>query len=565
LLSLLSLLWVPAWAAFESSPVGGRGAGVDGAMTAMADDVFALYDNPAGTVFLSKPELGTYLGRLYGGLTDNSNLSRSFLGYVHPFHGEAVGVSYNALNLTDLYKEETFGVSYAWKMGENFSLGVTGKRYRKSVGHDFNTENAELHGVAQLGVSDPVFLNGHAADAWGGDASAFYRLGNGWRTGFMIRNVNEANVALGSGDRDPVPRSWNWGLARQWNNHAVMLDATRERFTQMETRLHAGMETWVMGNHVGMRAGGGVGERDYRRVTAGFSYRLSLLQLDYGFMIPLGSIEGTMGTQQLSLILRLGTAPVNKPLLHPANDRETMLNLNDLLSYPVEFTSSTVKRAAQPESGEIIVSPAYVSLNPGQSQQFKTHVIGAPDGRVLWSLMPALGALSQSGIYQAPPEVLFPQDIWITARSEDNLMHYERAVVHLEPSTVGPVTVILTAAWGTGESDIRPANDSEIEKVAEIMRQYPPASALIKGYSDDRGSVEDKQRLSEKRAEAVRAQLIERFGIEPHRVIAQRYSASRPLASDPTAEDRRIDRQIEAVLSAPALPLAGVPDSDTNP
>ena len=561
---LFSFAMPSAYASFEDSPVGGRGAGVDGAMTAMADDVFALYYNPAGTAFLSKPEVGTYLGRLYGGLTDNSNLSQSFLGYVHPFHGEAIGFSYNALNLSDLYQEQTFGISYARKMGENLSLGITGKHYRKSVGHDFNTDNAEVNGVTQLGVSDPVFLNGHEADAWGGDAGALYRLGNGWTTGFMIRNVNEANMALGSGDNDPVPRSWNWGIARQWNNHAVMLDASRERFTQMETRVHAGMETWVMDGHVGMRVGGGFGEQDYEQITAGLSYRISMFQLDYGFMIPIGTIEGTTGTQQLSLILRFGTPP-SKPLLQPAYDQESMKDLDDLLRDAGECTSSPAKPASQPENTALTVSPAYVSLTPGQSQQFKTQVTGLPDGCIVWTLMPELGALSQTGIYQAPAEVLFPRDVWITAKSEVNLTRYDRAVVHLKPSSDGPVTLKLDVAWDTGESGIRPENDSEIEKVAEIMRLYPQVSAVIHGYSDDRGSVEARELLSEKRAEAVRAQLIHRFGIEPHRVIAQRYSASRPLASDPTAEDRRINRHIEAVLSAPLQPLAGVPDSDIDP
>ena len=177
-------------ASFEDSPVGGRGAGVDGAMTAMADDVYALYDNPAGIAFLSKPELGAHFGRLYGGLTDNSNLSRSFLGYVQPHHGEAIGVSYNALDLAGLYKEETFGVSYAFKMSEDFSLGVTGTHYRKSVGHDFNTDNAELNGIAQAGVSDPVFLNGHTADTWGGDAGALCLV-------FLQQHTNRMTVWLG--------------------------------------------------------------------------------------------------------------------------------------------------------------------------------------------------------------------------------------------------------------------------------------------------------------------------------------------------------------------------------
>ena len=58
----------------------------------------------------------------------------------------------------------------------------------------------------------------------------------------------------------------------------------------------------------------------------------------------------------------------------------------------------------------------------------------------------------------------------------------------------------LNVSWDTGESGIRPANDLEIKKVADIMRLYPQVNALIKGYSDDRGSVEAKERLSEKRA-----------------------------------------------------------------
>jgi len=156
-----------------------------------------------------------------------------------------------------------------------------------------------------MGVSDPVFLNGHVADAWGGDLSAFYRAGGGWKTGFMIRNVNEANMALGSEDRDPVPRSWNWASRESgitmpscWRQRA----SASHRWKRACTR----ERNLVMGGRVGMRAGGGYGERDYRRVTAGLSYRMSLLQLDYGFMVPFDTVQGTLGTQQLSLILRFG-------------------------------------------------------------------------------------------------------------------------------------------------------------------------------------------------------------------------------------------------------------------
>jgi outer membrane protein OmpA-like peptidoglycan-associated protein len=247
-------------------------------------------------------------------------------------------------------------------------------------------------------------------------------------------------------------------------------------------------------------------------------------------------------------------------VLKPAPVKEPEADLSDILGEGPDFSSGTAKSAIHPETGALTISPAYVSLAPDQSQQFKTHTIGTPDGRVLWSLMPDLGELSQSGIYQAPAEVLFPQEVWITARSEANPMHYERAVAHLEPSAEGPVTFRLNVAWDTGQSHIRPRYDSAIEKLARILRQYPQVTAVIKGYGDDKGSAQDHQRLSEERAQAVVAQLVSRFDIDPHRVAAQKLGASHARISDPTAEDRRINRCVEAVLTAPDVPAGDEED-----
>jgi outer membrane protein OmpA-like peptidoglycan-associated protein len=565
---LLILLVVPrttylVWASFEDAPVGGRGLGVDGAMTTIADDVYTLYYNPAGAAFLSKPEVGMQWGSLYGGLTDNSNLSQGYLAGVYPMHGEAIGLSYNVLNLTSLYKEETFGLSYARRLTENFSVGMTGKNYRKTVGHDFNTENAELNGVARQGVSDPVFLNGHVADAWGGDAAALYRIGNGWQTGFSVRNLNEPNVALGSGDKDPVSRTWDWGVARQWNHHAAMLDMTRERFTEMETRLHAGLETWIMGGHIGMRGGGGYGERGYRQMTAGLSYRLNFMQFDYGFMLPLGSIEGTTGDQQLSLLFRFGTTPA-PPILQSTAKQEPLMDLNDLLRDNVEPSTHTMTSEARDAAADLIISPDYVMLMPGESQQFKAQVTGQKDPRLSWSFTPQIGTLTQTGIYQAPDKVLFAENVWITAKNESKSGRYERAVVHLHSDTDGPVTVKLSLGWNTGEFVIQPAYVPVIAEVAKIMSLYPQTNAVIRGFPDDRGSTEAKQILSNKRANAVRDTLIS-LGIRPRRVTVKDFDPSPTSASDPSAESRRIHRWVEAVLSTPEVPASTVPDAEINP
>jgi OOP family OmpA-OmpF porin len=127
------------------------------------------------------------------------------------------------------------------------------------------------------------------------------------------------------------------------------------------------------------------------------------------------------------------------------------------------------------------------------------------------------------------------------------------------------VTFHLNLGWDTGESAVQVADIPGIEKLAQIMRQYPQVSAVIKGYPDDRGSAQANQRLSEKRAEAVREALVRGFGIAPNRVIVQKFNGVRPAASDPTAEDRRINRWVEAVLIAPDTPATTVSDSDVNP
>jgi hypothetical protein len=71
-------------ASFEPLPVGGRAAGMGEAYTAIVDDVYSLYYNPAGCLQINRPEIGTYYSQLYPGLSDHSQISRMFLGYAQP-------------------------------------------------------------------------------------------------------------------------------------------------------------------------------------------------------------------------------------------------------------------------------------------------------------------------------------------------------------------------------------------------------------------------------------------------------------------------------------------------
>ena len=88
LIIILIIFLLPGrgWGDFDDTGLGARAIGLGGAYTALADDIYALYYNPAGLAALSKAQCATEYGKLYMGLDDDSNISRSFLGYGHPIH-----------------------------------------------------------------------------------------------------------------------------------------------------------------------------------------------------------------------------------------------------------------------------------------------------------------------------------------------------------------------------------------------------------------------------------------------------------------------------------------------
>src|SRR4051794_11121295 len=92
------LVAAPLSASFEPLPVGGRAAGMGEAYSAMADDVFSLYYNPAGVMQITRPEIGSYYSNLFVGLGDNSKINRMFLGYAQPLGDNGrlggIGASY---------------------------------------------------------------------------------------------------------------------------------------------------------------------------------------------------------------------------------------------------------------------------------------------------------------------------------------------------------------------------------------------------------------------------------------------------------------------------------------
>ncbi|MDC0609693.1 OmpA family protein [Vibrio sp.] len=86
--------------------------------------------------------------------------------------------------------------------------------------------------------------------------------------------------------------------------------------------------------------------------------------------------------------------------------------------------------------------------------------------------------------------------------------------------------------------------------VAKILVAYPNTSLIIEGHTDSTGSDLTNQVLSEKRAESVRAYLVNQ-GVAPGRAVARGMGERMALCSNSTAQGRACNRRVEIQI----LPL----------
>lgn len=95
---------------------------------------------------------------------------------------------------------------------------------------------------------------------------------------------------------------------------------------------------------------------------------------------------------------------------------------------------------------------------------------------------------------------------------------------------------------------IRPDAARALAHLATLIRSHPGSTTLLEGHTDAVGDEGYNERLSERRAEAVEAWLVEREGIDAGALETRGWGESRPVASNDTDEGRQRNRRVEAVI-----------------
>ena len=122
-----------------------------------------------------------------------------------------------------------------------------------------------------------------------------------------------------------------------------------------------------------------------------------------------------------------------------------------------------------------------------------------------------------------------------------------------EPPTVVPEDIQRTmirlsnALFAFDKFDLNDEARAMLDEVVAWLRDNPELTVEIGGHTDDRGSDEYNQKLSENRAKAVYDYFVQ-HGVEASRLSYKGYGESRPIATNGTEEGRQANRRVELKL-----------------
>ena len=101
--------------------------------------------------------------------------------------------------------------------------------------------------------------------------------------------------------------------------------------------------------------------------------------------------------------------------------------------------------------------------------------------------------------------------------------------------------------FDTGSDRIRPESTPTLKEIGTMLKDHPDLKLTIEGHTDNVGSAQSNQALSEKRASAVRQYLVDSYQLDGARLTAKGLGASKPAAGNETAEGRQQNRRVELV------------------
>jgi len=132
------------------------------------------------------------------------------------------------------------------------------------------------------------------------------------------------------------------------------------------------------------------------------------------------------------------------------------------------------------------------------------------------------------------------------------LLDQFNSVLQTSDTARGLIVNMSDVLFDTGKYTLRPATREKLAKISGIVLAHPGLNLEVEGHTDNVGSTEYNQLLSEQRAATVMDFLVQQ-GISESSVKSRGFGKSQPVAENDTPEGRAKNRRVELVVNGDAI------------
>lgn len=247
-LLLISVIVSFGYPVFSQQNAGAKQISLSNSDVALSNDVFAVFNNPAGLAQMNWREVGVYYSPAPFGLTE---LANGFIAYNEPFSFGSVAIGGMTYGF-DLYRETKFVAGFSYNYGNKFFGGIT-----------LNIHNIS---IKNYGSDISYYVN------FGGLAY----LTNNLRIGFSAHNINRAT--FGNED-DQIPMTFNSGLSYDVL-HNFRINAAVEKDIRYPFSFLFGLDYDII-KYLSLRTGFSTEPSKY---SAGIGINYSIFSFDYAIV-----------------------------------------------------------------------------------------------------------------------------------------------------------------------------------------------------------------------------------------------------------------------------------------
>ena len=125
-------------------------------------------------------------------------------------------------------------------------------------------------------------------------------------------------------------------------------------------------------------------------------------------------------------------------------------------------------------------------------------------------------------------------------------------ILETRDSARGLIVNLSDVLFDTGKFTLRPPTREKLAKISGIILAHPGLKLEVEGHTDDVGSEEFNQKLSEQRSDAVRGYLIEQ-GLNGDSITSIGFGKMSPAVPNTNAANRQKNRRVEMVVSGEVI------------